>query len=128
MTVKIFALSAVCACVYILLADIKPEFSPAVQLAASAVLVMWAYPYLGSIIDMIHASSETVQIDSDIIKTALKLTGTAVITGFCADLLEDAGARTSAQRVIFTSKIIMLASAVPYITKTIEFICTLADK
>lgn len=128
MTIKIFALSVICACVYMLLSESKPEFSVLIQIAVFAVLVMWAYPYLGRIIDMIYASSAAANVNSDIIKTALKLTGIAVITGFSSDLLEDAGACSSAQRVTLAAKIIMLSIIAPYVTKTIEFVCSLADK
>ena len=51
-----------------------------------------------------------------------------MITGFSSDLLEDAGARSSAQKVTLAAKIIMLAIIAPYITKTIEFVCSLTDK
>ncbi len=125
MTLKILALSIVCACVYILLSQSKPEFSVIIQIAVFAVLVMWTYPYIGKIIDMIYASSSIPGIDSDIIKTALKLTGIAVITGFASDILDDAGAVSSAQKTALAAKIIMLALVVPYITNTIEFIFSL---
>ncbi len=125
MTLKILALAVVCACVYMLLSQSKPEFSVVMQIAVFAVLAMWTYPYIGKIIDMIYASSSTAGVDSQIIKTALKLTGIAVITGFASDILEDAGAVSSAQKTALAAKIIMLALVVPYITKTIEFVCSL---
>lgn len=125
MTLKILALAVVCACVYMLLSQSKPEFSVVMQIAVFAVLAMWTYPYIGKIIDMIYASSSAAGVDSQIIKTALKLTGIAVITGFASDILEDAGAVSSAQKTALAAKIIMLALVVPYITKTIEFVCSL---
>ena len=125
MTLKILALAVVCACVYMLLSQSKPEFSVVMQIAVFAVLAMWTYPYIGKIIDMICASSSAAGVDSQLIKTALKLTGIAVITGFASDILEDAGAVSSAQKTALAAKIIMLALVVPYITKTIEFVCSL---
>ena len=124
MTLKILALAVVCACVYMLLSQSKPEFAVVMQIAVFAVLAMWTYPYIGRIIDMIYASSSTAGVDSQVIKTALKLTGIAVITGFASDILEDAGAVSSAQKTALAAKIIMLALVVPYITKTIEFVCS----
>lgn len=127
MTVKLLGLAAVTACVYIMTKHTKPEYAPAVEIAMFVIVMLWSFPYIGQIFDMMRSAADTAGLDTGVIKTVVKLCGMSIISGFAADILEDSGASSAAGRVELCAKVIMLAMVTPYIMEIIGFVSGLID-
>jgi len=128
MIIKLLGLAVVTACVYLTLSNAGSGYTAAVEIAVFVIVMLWALSYMGRLNDMISSASQNAGISSEIVKTVIKLTGMSVISGFAADILEDAGAKSSAGRIEFCAKVIMLAMAAPYIVEIIGFVSGLADR
>ncbi len=100
----------------------KPEISIGISLAAASVIFIMALPYLKVITDMIKDLSGQLGVESRYITLILKITGIAYIAQFGAELCRDAGESSTASKIEFAGKVIIMALSMPVIYKLLEIV------
>lgn len=100
----------------------KPELAIGISLAAASVIFIMAIPYLKAITDMIKDLSGQLGIESRYITLILKITGIAYIAQFGAELCRDAGESSTASKIEFAGKVIIMALSMPVIYKLLEIV------
>lgn len=97
----------------VLLRGKRPEFAIQLSLAAAAVMLFIALPYLETMLDAVRDISDYIGADARYITVILKIIGIAYAAQFGAELCRDAGESAVAAKIELAGKVIIMASAMP---------------
>lgn len=92
------------------------------SLAASVYVLCCLASMSGGIVENVREMADAVGLDSEILKTVLKITGIAYIAQSGADLCRDAGESALAGKVELAGKVIICVSAMPAIRALLSVI------
>lgn len=91
------------------------EFSMIINVVGGLIVVVFCFDKLAEIINYYSTVTSSVNIDSDIIKTALKIICVGFLTEFVSDLANDFGNTSMASKVVFGGKVIICVITLPII-------------
>lgn len=115
--ITIIGIAIISAVLYTLIKKFSPEFSALVEIGATVIVLLIAYPYLCDIVDFLAISD----IDTEYIKLLLKTVGVAILTQFAADICIDSGETALASKIEFAGKSVILALSLPTVKTLLEF-------
>lgn len=113
--VKIIGVGLVTAVAAILLRSSKPELSFAVTIAGSVILLLFTVDMLSETIGIFSQIGEATGIDNTLIRTILKIVAIGYLVEFAAGIVEDFGAKSIADKLVFAGKVIIFAVAIPIV-------------
>lgn len=122
---KIAAVGIITAFCSLTLKEQKSELSVAVGIAGGCIILLMVLDYFADIFSAITSMIERVGLQSDILKSVIKIVGIGYITEFSAGIVEDAGNKSVAEKIVFSGKIIILVVALPIITALFDLITEL---
>ena len=112
-------LALLCVAVALLCATLrveKPEMAMALSLAAGAMALIWALPYVRDVVEQVTALATGAGLTDASMTMMLRAVGIAIVTEFSAQLCRDAGEGALAGRVEFGGKAALLSMSVPLVT------------
>lgn len=113
--VKIIGVGLVTAVAAILLRSSKPELSFAVTIAGAVILLLFTIDMLSETIGIFSQIGEATGIDNTLIRTILKIVAIGYLVEFAAGIVEDFGAKSIADKLVFAGKVIIFAVAIPIV-------------
>lgn len=113
--VKIIGVGLVTAVAAILLRSSKPELSFAVTIAGAVILLLFTVDMLSETIGIFSQIGEATGIDNTLIRTILKIVAIGYLVEFAAGIVEDFGAKSIADKLVFAGKVIIFAVAIPIV-------------
>ncbi len=119
---KVVGIGLAAAALAVFVKDWKPELSIGISLAAASVIFLMAIPYMKAITDMLKDLSGQLGLENRYITLVLKITGIAYIAQFGAELCRDAGESSTASKIEFAGKVIIMALSMPVIYKMLEIV------
>ena len=120
--VRILGVGLVTAVAAILLRSTKPELSFAVTVAGSVVILLFSIDLLSGTFDIFRQIGEKTGIDSALIKLIVKIIAIGYLVEFAAGLVEDFGAKSVADKLIFAGKIIIFSVSLPVLQTLLSLI------
>lgn len=120
--VKIIGVGLVTAVAAILLRSSKPELSFAVTIAGAVILLLFTVDMLSETIGIFSQIGEATGIDNTLIRTILKIVAIGYLVEFAAGIVEDFGAKSIADKLVFAGKVIIFAVAIPIVQGLVAMI------
>ncbi len=120
--IKIVGIGLITVIASMLVKPIKPEVSIIIGLCGGVLILIQTINYVVDIIDTFSSIVDKTGLDTGLLKTLLKIIGVGYLTEFSANLCNDAGSSSVADKILFAGKIIILVMALPIVTSIIEII------
>ena len=120
--VRILGVGLVTAVAAILLRGTKPELSFAVTIAGSVVILLFSIDLLSQTFDIFRQIGEKTGIDSSLIKLMVKIIAIGYLVEFAAGVVEDFGAKSVADKLIFAGKVIIFSVSLPVLQTLLSLI------
>ncbi len=120
--IKIVGIGLITVIASMLVKPIKPEVSIIIGLCGGILILIQTINYVVDIIDAFSSIVDKTGLDTGLLKTLLKIIGVGYLTEFSANLCNDAGSSSVADKILFAGKIIILVMALPIVTSIIEII------
>lgn len=118
---KVIIVSVICSVIYVTVRQLKPEFSPLVQMSSIIVVVSLAGVQLKEIIDQLtDFVSESPIVEDGFILILLKILGISLVTKISSDICKDNGNSALSTSVELAGKIIMLAMSFVFIKTIVD--------
>ncbi|MBQ8431051.1 MAG: stage III sporulation protein AD [Clostridia bacterium] len=100
----------------------KPEIAIMINIAGGIVLVFLVVNLLGDVWTNFYNIFKSTGIDSGLLLPILKIIGVGYLCEFGANICQDAGSSSIADKVLFCGKIIILLIAMPIIKSVIDVV------
>lgn len=120
--IKIVGIGLITVIASMLVKPIKPEVSIIIGLCGGVLILIQTINYVVDIIDAFSSIIDKTGLNTGLLKTLLKIIGVGYLTEFSANLCNDAGSSSVADKILFAGKIIILVMALPIVTNIIEII------
>lgn len=125
--VKIIGVGLVTAVAAILLRSSKPELSFAVTIAGAVILLLFTIDMLSETIGIFSQIGEATGIDNTLIRTILKIVAIGYLVEFAAGIVEDFGAKSIADKLVFAGKVIIFAVAIPIVQGLVTMVSSFLE-
>ena len=120
--IKIIGIGLITVIASMLVKPLKPEISIIIGLCGGILILIQTVNYVVDIIDAFTNIVEKTGLNTGLLKTLLKIIGVGYLAEFAANICQDAGSSSVADKILFAGKIIILAMALPIVTSIIEII------
>ncbi len=122
---KIAAVGIITAFCSLTLKESKSGLSIAVGVAGGCIIIFMLLDYFADIFMTITTIIERAGIQSNVLKSVIKIIGIGYITEFSAGIVEDAGNKSVAEKIVMAGKVIILMVSMPIITALFDLIAEL---
>ena len=122
MILKVICLGVCGVIISLILKQIKPEFCLLFNLCLGLIMSSMMIDHVKEIIENLFYLNDLTGLKLDIVTPILKVIGIGYITEFTADLAEESGNKSIADKIIFGGKIAVCVLAIPIIKKLINAI------
>ncbi len=122
---KIAAVGIITAFCSLTLKESKSGLSIAVGVAGGCIIIFMLLDYFADIFMTITTIIERAGIQSNVLKSVIKIIGIGYITEFSAGIVEDAGNKSVAEKIVMAGKVIILIVSMPIITALFDLIAEL---
>ena len=123
--VKIAAVGIITAFCSLTLRENKSSLSIMVGIAGGCIILLMLLDYFEGIFSAITSLIERAGIQSNILRSVIKIIGIGYITEFSAGIVEDAGNKSVAEKIVMAGKVIILVVSLPIITALFDLIAEL---
>ena len=120
--VKIIIIGVVTSIATIVLKQFKPELAILASLAGGIIILISLVNYLGQIVGQFAQIVNKTNIDFSLFSSVLKIVGVGYLTEFGANICQDAGNSSVADKVLLAGKIIILCLALPIVSSMLTTI------
>ena len=120
--IKIIGIGLITIFACMLVKPVKPEVSLIIGLCGGVLILSQIINYVFDIIETFTNLAQKTGINTGLFKIVLKIIGVGYLTEFGANVCNDAGSSSVADKILFAGKIIILVIALPIVTNIIEII------
>lgn len=122
---KIVAIALVTVFAHMLIKQTKPEIAILISIVGSVLIIILSVNTLSGVITSFYGIFKATNVDTSILTPLFKIIAIGYIAEFGANICQDAGASSVADKVLFSAKIIILIIALPIVTKVIDMVVSL---
>ena len=123
--VKIAVVGIVTAFCSLTLRETKSELGLVVGIAGGCMVILMLFDYFADIFSTITSMISKAGIQSNVLKSVIKIIGIGYITEFSAGIVEDTGNKSLAEKIVMAGKVIILVVSLPIITALFDLIAEL---
>ncbi|UNC92554.1 stage III sporulation protein AD [Candidatus Contubernalis alkaliaceticus] len=123
--IQVVALGLLAAVFILILRESKPELAIFLSIAVGVIIFLSMMNYISSVLYILEELTIRADINLLYLNTLLKIIGIAYIAEFGAQVCRDAGEGTTASKIEFAGKIIILFLAIPLVVVVLETIISL---
>ncbi len=120
--VKIIAIGIITMFAYVIVKQIKPEFSIIIGLVGSILILLNLTDMIEGIINTFFNLAEKTGVSTDLFTLVLKIIGIGYLTEFAANLCTDSGCNSIADKILLGGKLIIMMLSLPIVTNLIDVI------
>ena len=120
--IKIIGIGLVTVFASMLLKPIKPEISLIIGLCGGVLILSLVINYVFEIVETFTNIVQKTGMNTGLLKIVLKIIGVGYLSEFGANVCNDAGSSSVADKILLAGKIIILVIALPIVTNIIEII------
>lgn len=122
---QLVGIAFVTAVAALLLKGTKPELAFAVTVAGGIILLLFVFEVLRDNLSIFGEIAEATGIDSGLVKILLKMVGIGYLVEFSAGILTDFGQNSTAEKLIFCGKVVILVLALPILRSVLSLVLQL---
>ena len=119
---KLIGIGVTGAVTAILLKEYKPVYAVCVGIATSAFIFFMTLSEIGYVFSVIDTISQRLSLQSDYIKTIIRIIGLSYLSRFGSEICRDAGQNAIAQKIEFAGKVMIIVSGIPIITSVLNLL------
>lgn len=119
---KIVILALITIFLSVIIKQKSPEFSVVINVTGGLLILFLCFDYITEIISYYSLVSSNVNIDSSIIKLALKIVCIGFLTEFISSLATDFGNSAIAFKVVFGGKIVICVITLPVVKELVSLL------
>lgn len=123
--IQVVALGLLAAVFILILRESKPELAIFLSVAVGIIIFFSLLSYIASVMHILEELTVRADINLLYLNTLLKIIGIAYIAEFGAQVCRDAGEGTTASKIEFAGKIMILVLAIPLVVVVLETIISL---
>lgn len=123
--IKVVVVGLVTVFANIILKQIKPEIAILVNIAGGILLVILIVDLLGGVWTSFYNIFKTTGIDNALLLPIIKIVGVGYLCEFGANICQDAGSSSIADKILFCSKIVILILSFPIIQSVMDIVLEL---
>ena len=120
--IKIILIGVITSVATIVLKQFKPELSILVSLAGGVIILISLINYLGQIVSSFIQIVNKTNVNFTLFASVLKIVGVGYLTEFGANICNDTGNSSVADKVLLAGKVIILCLALPIVSSMISTI------
>lgn len=102
--------------------QVKPEIAVVIGLAGGITIIIMLVDSLTSILSVFETLVSKTGLSEGLFGAVLKIIGVGYLTEFAANLCNDAGSSSIADKILLAGKIIILVVALPVVSNLIDII------
>lgn len=106
----------------VLVRQVKSELSVVLTVAVSVILVFSVLDELFDVVYTFYSVADNTGVDSNCFSGVLKIVGIGYLGEFCNNVCIDANCKSVGDKVLFATKIAILAVALPFINQLVTFL------
>lgn len=125
--VKILAVGVVTVFASMIVKQTKPEIAVLINIAGGILLVILVVDLLGQVFNNFYGIFQTTGIDNDLLLPILKIIGVGYLCEFGANICQDAGSSSIADKVLFCGKIVILLISMPIIQSVVDVVLSFVN-
>lgn len=122
---KILAVALVTVFAHIIVKQTRPEIAMIISIAGSVLIIVMIVDSLSSVISSFYNIFQTTGVDTALLTPLFKIIAIGYITEFGANICQDAGASSVADKVLFAGKLVILLVALPIVTTVIDMVVSI---
>lgn len=119
---KIAIFSLITVMFSIIIRQKSQEFSMIISVAGGLIILVYCFDKLSEVVDYYSSLSDSINIDSNIIKIALKIISVGFLTEFVSDIATDFGNSAIASKVVFGGKVVICLITLPIIKELVSLL------
>jgi stage III sporulation protein AD len=120
--VKIIGIGLITSLSAIIVKQIKPEVAILITISGSIIIILMLMESLVSMINVFDMLIKKTNIDRQLFASVLKIIGVGYLTEFSANICQDTGNSSIADKIMLSGKVIILILALPIITALVDII------
>lgn len=122
---KIIGIGIITCIAVLIVKPIKPEIALVVGLAGGILIVFMIVDMLSQVMAVFTSIVDKTGFSKSLFSTILKIVGVGYLTEFSANLCEDSGNSSIANKILLGGKILILCVSLPVINSLLELIMEL---
>lgn len=122
---KILAVGLVTVFACIIVKQTKPEFAIIISIVGSILIIIMTVESISTVVKYFYNIFEITNIDADLFLPLFKIIAIGYIAEFGANICIDSGHNSIADKILFSSKIIILIVSLPVVTNVVNLIMEL---
>lgn len=122
---KIIAVALVTVFANMLVKQTKPEIAILISIVGSILIITMVVNVLSGVISSFYKIFEVTGVDTTLLTPLFKIVAIGYIAEFGANICNDAGASSVADKILFSAKLIILTIALPIVTTVIDMVVSL---
>lgn len=119
---KIVVLALITIFLSIIIKQKSPEMSIVINVTGCLLILVYCFDFITEIISYYSSLSSQINIDSSIIKLALKIVCIGFLTEFVSSLAADFGNSAVASKVIFGGKVVICLITLPIVKELVSLL------
>ncbi|AYO30707.1 stage III sporulation protein AD [Biomaibacter acetigenes] len=120
--VQIVGMGLVATILVVLLKEDKPEIALQISIVIGAIIFLLMIGKIISVVDVLKSLSQKASIDMIYMSAVLKIIGIAYIAEFGAQICRDAGSSSTASKIEFAAKIMILVLSIPILMAVLDLL------
>lgn len=120
--IKIVILSLITIFLSVIVKHKSPEFAMIINIACGLLILSFSFNYFSELISYYSTLGSSVNIDSSIIKIALKIISVGFLTEFVSSLASDFGNNSIASKVVFGGKVVICIIMLPIVKELVALL------
>lgn len=117
---RICAVGIVTAFCVVVLKENKSDLSLLTGIAGGAIILAMTAEYIGGIFSAIQTLIDKSGVGGEIFSVLAKIIGMGYVVDFSSGIVEDAGLKSLAEKVVTCGKVMILTMALPLLVKVFE--------
>ena len=105
---KIIAIALLTCVATLIVKQVKPDFASLVTMAGGVVILLMLVDYINQIFDVLNYIVEKTKLSPGLFSIVLKIIGIGYLTEFTANICNDSGSSSLANKILLAGKIIIL--------------------
>ena len=126
--IKIVAIGLATVFASMIVKQTKPEIAVLINIAGGIILIIMTVDMLGGIVGSFFEIFKKTGIDSSLLMPIVKILGVGYLCEFGANICQDAGSNSIADKVLLCGKIVILMLAMPIIKGVLDVVMELLWK
>lgn len=119
---KIIGVGLITAITALIVRQVKPEIAVVITISGGVIMLFMLVDSLSSIFSAFNSITEKSGLTAGLFSVILKIIGVGYITEFSANLCNDAGVSSIADKILLGGKILILVLALPIVQNIIDII------